>query len=54
MDKPTASKKAENTLSTNKWNHYFTFSNSGIQIYNIKQRILKKRPNNFILEYPAF
>ena len=45
MDKPTASKKSpENKLLSNKSNHYFTFSNIGIQIYDIQQRILKKGP----------
>ena len=42
MDEPTPSKKAENTLVPNKSNHYFIFSNIGIQIYDIKQSILKK------------
>ena len=37
-------KFCKNTLLSNKSNHYFTFSNIGIQIYNIQQSILKKCP----------
>ena len=37
-------KKSENTLLSNKSNHYFTFSYIGIQIYDIQQNILKKCP----------
>ena len=37
-------KNPENELLSNKSNHYFTYSNIGIQIYDIQQSILKKCP----------
>ena len=49
-------KSSENTLLSNKSNHYFTFSNIGIQIYDIQQSILKSVLLfiNFILEMSCF